>query len=133
MVCSCGIRLRQWTANTFFCPHCREITATNDKGEQKVIRGEQAEKISGAVARKLREMIKEASPSPIQSPPPHPTEEVIVTIPPPPNTRFLEEIEEVKKKAINDTIPCWQCGHPVKNKCGAKCGMCGWIKPCDLP
>lgn len=137
MICSCGIRLRQWLDNTYYCPRCREIQTTTEKGERKVIKGEEALRVVVALVKLLKEMLKESIPASSPSPPPHPTEEVLM-VPHPPETTFLAEIEGVKRETfsaantLKNRTPCLLCGNPVENRCGAVCGSCGWVKPCDL-
>lgn len=114
MICACGIRLRQWTDNTYYCPRCREISSTDEEGVRKVIRGAQAVKIAVTVVRTIRKLLEDVEPDPNPSPPPHPTEEV-----------------KVQNGPAKKMAECLLCGSPIEDRCGAVC-KCGWIKPCGI-
>ena len=104
MICPCGIRLRQWTDDIYYCPRCAAITIMGEKPRRK--EGEDVEEIVKAVETLLNNKLGSAPPLRKKHTP-----------------RHTQTISQPR---------CDMCGGGIEDKCGAVCPSCGWIKPCGL-
>jgi hypothetical protein len=112
MVCSCGIKCNQWISGAAVCPRCK-IIYLEKAGKQVVVRGQQA----AATIEAVENLIGEAL--------------AIFDTNEPDSPRIKTDPRRARGNSTA-LVPCDLCGELIEDRCGAKCGNCGWIKPCGL-